>query len=312
MENKKEQAVVLGATANITFAPANVLIGIKKHSPDLEADFIIFHKNISQKDMDLINSIVPCQFIDYDFPIYDISKFNETAISKYTKLAYSRYECFSMLKDYRKVLWIDIDTLVQKDISELLNVDCKNGIAMFKDVIPLKNTFTDKITNLNLEYDLVINSFNTGVILFQDNLPHYEELAEWNYKKTYELSEYIFLADQGIINLALQEYGIRATELDEKFNCHPNKKIVKDAVVLHTYSKEKFWNFYQNKEWDENYKRWIKMGGSPYIGKRANWLQRKQKFLELYLAIVPNPIRQPKKFVLFVIDEIKNIRRKNV
>ena len=224
-------------------------------------------------------------------------------------MPYSKYECFNLLDEYKKVLWLDIDTVIQKDITPLIEIECEEGIAMYAHPIALYCSFSGDLEGLYGKFpdiNFAKKSFNTGVMLVKDNIKNNREFASWCYEKTQELSEYIFLAEQGIVNLATQILNVKVTEVDEIYNCHPNNKPAKNAVILHSYSKEKFWDFYPNKDWDKNNKKWIKMGGTFYKGKRANWLQRKQRFLELYLAIVPNPIRQPRKFVNFAKYELIN------
>jgi len=98
---KKELAIVLGTTGNMAFAVANVLLGLKKYSPNLNPDIIIFHNDVTEKDKNLLNNFFSCKFVDYKFPIKDISKFNEEYFNQFTKLAYSRYECFNLLNEFK-------------------------------------------------------------------------------------------------------------------------------------------------------------------------------------------------------------------
>ena len=48
-------------------------------------------------------------------------------------MAFARYECFSLIEKYNKVLYLDTDTLVQKDIIDLLNIEENIGVC-FEDV----------------------------------------------------------------------------------------------------------------------------------------------------------------------------------
>lgn len=45
----------------------------------------------------------------------------------WTTMAFARYECFSLIEKYNKVLYLDTDILIQKDIVDLLNIKQSMG-----------------------------------------------------------------------------------------------------------------------------------------------------------------------------------------
>ncbi|MEI8389700.1 MAG: glycosyltransferase [bacterium] len=300
MTSKKEKLIVLGATGNLTFAVANVLIGIKKHLPNLDADFIIFHNDISEKDQNLLNSIIPSKFIDYEMPI-NTNGVEQSSFPRYSKLAFSRYECFRMLDEYKKVLWIDVDILIQKDISGIFDY-AKTGISLLQEEAPLQECFSVSLEN----YDMQGSHYNSGVLLLDENIVEPTKMADWLYSKTYEFADYLKYADQGVINLLIQEFKLEVDKLPEKFNCHPRKKEVTRAPIVHTYSPQKFWSWYEKmynfKEWDENYRKWLKMGGTPYKGIKYDFWE---KIVKNYHFDCPHPLRQPGKFVKFILKKKK-------
>ncbi len=302
MHDKKEKAIVLGATANIVYALANVLIGIKKHSPMLNADFIIFHKDITENDQKLMNSIIPAKFIEYNFPAENTEELANSTFTRYTALAYSRYECFNMLDEYQKVLWLDVDTLIQKDISGIFDL-CNDGIGLYKEIAPLQECFTDPIDGYNMD----AAHYNSGVLVLSDSLTEYKKMSQWLYNKTLELANYLRYADQGIINLLVQEFNLNPTNIGEEYNYHPLKPDTKKAKIVHSYAPEKFWHYYNHKyhfrEWDVNYKKWVKMGGSKYIGYVPKQTER---IMRTYFPGVPNPVRQTGKFCGFMLNKLFN------
>lgn len=300
MQAKNQIAIVLGATGNLTFAVANALIGIKKYSLNLNADFIIFHNDISENDKKLLDSIIKCKFIDYEMPINTVGV-EQSSFARYSKLAFSRYECFRMLNEYKQVLWIDVDILVQKDISSIFDY-AKTGISLYKETAPLSECFSSQIEN----YDINGSHYNSGVLLLNDSLPEFNKMADWLYSKTFELAEYLKYADQGIINLLIQEFNLQVDNFPEKYNCHSTKKNAKNAVIVHSYSPQKFWNWYNKeyhfKEWDKNYKEWLKLGGTPYNGKKYDFWEKITKNIDYDC---PHPIRQPGKLFKFILNKLK-------
>lgn len=283
---KKELAIVLGSTGNMTFALANVLMGLKKYC-NSSFDTIIFEQNISSNDKELLSYFINCEFRDYKYP-YENVQHAEAAIKRFTEMAFSRYECFDLLEHYQTVIWLDIDLLIQGDITTLKN-EISGEIALWLSTKPLKINFMKELP----EYNLEIPFYNSGVIVFKDTIKNPGELKNWCYQKTNELASVLYCPDQGVINLMLQEFSIEPSKLPEKYNCNPRLKNAKLAKIQHPYCAEKFWNFYINGLWNKNYKQWVKMGGSPYTGTKAGFFERmvKHKYPE-----VPNPLKYPKNF----------------
>lgn len=291
MPTKKQQAIVLGATGNMVFAVGNVLLGIKKHSPGFEADFIILHNDIGEKDKEVLNQIYPCKFMEYNFP--ENEKYKNSHFYRYTLLAFARYEIFNWLDEYEKIVWLDIDILVQGDIQQLF--DATTGHMGWKNEhLRLGGLFRKELDYVKNEEDF----FNSGVIVFTDKIPNYKELTQWCYDKTFEFAEYLSLPDQAVLNHMMHEFPeIKVIDIGKSFNCYPTDKDAKNAVILHSYSSEKFWNYHNVKEWNENYKKWLKMGGSPYKGPKSSLAH---KLVKKFLPEAPDPIRYPKGFIKFL------------
>lgn len=300
--NKKNLAIVFGITSNLTFAMANVILGLKKYSSDLADDIIIYHDKICQKDQEILKSILPCKFIKYEFPIKDVSGFNEAYFKRFSELAYSRYECFSLLNEYQNVMWLDVDILLQRDISSLLSY-AENGFGILAP-LSKESKLRGQLFNAINDYDMNGKAYSSGTFIIRDNLKNYENMADWCYKKTLQYSEHLLLPDQAILNFLIQEFDIDVKQIElDKYCFHPRNKGYKEAYILHTYSCQKFWNFYSIKEWNKNYKDWVKMGGSPTKIKKADPLSLmvNKKWPE-----APSPVRKPRHFVKFLYKTLKN------
>ncbi len=297
---KKELAVVLGATANLSFALFSTVCDLKKYL-NKNFDLIIYHKDIPEKEQRFINNVIPAKFIEYDIDSLDV---RNKSLNRYSRLAFSRYECFNLLDEYKKVLWLDIDIIIQKKLDSLVNMELELG--MWRNDIH-KNSFN--FTQNPPGYEMESNYFNTGVLLITDKLKHYRKLKNWCYQKTEEWGPTLVCPDQGIINMMVQEFDIEATKLDEIYNCHPEKEIINNAVIIHPYAEEKFWNYYYDfEQWNGNYKKWLKLEGTPYKGKKANFIDKfKIQFKKKYLPEAPDPLRHTGKFIKYVYSHNKNL-----
>lgn len=299
---KKKLGIVLGATGNMAFAAANVLMGLNEHLSETEYDVIVYHKGISAKDMEIMNKIRQVQFIEYNYFEEHKDKFDLNTINRFTTLAFSRYECFRLLEKYQKVIWLDIDLLIKANINELLNY-CKTGIGLYSAGSILSQELHVKLENFNINN----KSYNSGVIVLQDNLKDYNIIADWCYQKTLEFAEHLNCPDQTIINLALQQFNLNVDELPVEFNCHPDYPENRIALILHPFCMEKYWNYYSDRTWNKNYKKWKIMGGSRFTGHKYNFIEKLIiKYKKIYFLEAPDPIRQTRKFFMYVIKQKRN------
>jgi len=314
--HKKQQAIVVGATGSWAFAVANVFMGIKKHSPNLidDTDFIVLEQGINEQDKKLLNSIIPCIFKAYKFPLNELKIKHPENYNRFSEMTYSRYECFKMLDEYKKVVWLDVDILIQNDISDLFNYADETGIAFCKEGDNMHWLFTKEWERVE-KYDLNVPNVNAGIFVISDKLNNYRNIADWCYKKTIELCDILFLVDQSILNIMFQEFNLKVKYFDIKYN-HPFPRIkdTSHACIIHTVDYKKFWNYYKNKEWNQNNEEWIKIGGTVYSGKKINKFG--DFFLKkIYYPIVhnrPDPIRHPKKFIASFFKDKKIVPKQEL
>lgn len=144
-----------------------------------------------------------------------------TALSKslplrdyYSKTTYFRMFIADMFKEYDKVIYIDSDTIVKKDISELYFTDLKDDYvgAVAEKVMAdtdVYGTYVEKVLGINRHF-----YFNAGVLLintkaFRDNdlLKKFSELLNfYDFKVT---------QDEDYLNVLCKD---RITYLDPKWN----------------------------------------------------------------------------------------------
>jgi glycosyltransferase involved in cell wall biosynthesis len=168
-------------------------------------------------------------------------------------LVLSRFFCFDLLKKYKKVIWHDVDILIQKDFSGLLKYGEKSGFAL---------TLTD--SNFYIEsnfyrtipgYSMYTLLYNAGIMVLSDKLKGYEKFTDWCFNKVNELASDLRYMDQGVINLLIQEFSIDIEDIDIlKYCCHPDRPECKDADIVHAYGTNKFWN---SKKLAERFPEWV-------------------------------------------------------
>ena len=267
--SKKNLAIVFSGTRDLVFAMANVVIGIKKHSPNLEFDTIVYHDGICKEDQDRFNKITSTSFKFYNGNKY-LEKLPETEnIKKYSIMSFAIYEIFNLLNIYKRVIYLDSDLLIQKDITEMLSY---GPIAMGNGRLTINEACGFEILDENNNHSA--RSF--GVVIVNDSLPRYEKLTTECYQLTKKYWDTLVFPDQGILNLVMALNKIKIENLPKKYNTGKAQSNLHKATIVHMQGgKSKFWNNGVSNimfpEWNQNNEYWESLGGSPYIGPRYYW-----------------------------------------
>lgn len=237
---KKQLAMVFGITKDLDFALANVLISMKKNGNMPDMDIYIYHDGLSKEKEEIINRISPCNFIKYHNNISD-DTFDSSYLKLYSNMCLARFECFDMLKKYKKVIWNDVDILIQNDISGLMEYGNKTGLAMtYSDINFLVEA---NFNGLIDEYNMCLPLLNSGIIVFSDKLENYDKMTSWCYDQIKKYNKRLRYLDQGVLNLLVQEFNIKVEPIDiSKYCCHPMRSNSQKAAIVHSYGYDKFWN----------------------------------------------------------------------
>ena len=263
---KKNTAIVLGGSFDLSFAIGAFLINLKKYSPNLADDIIIYHDNISEKDQEIMNSIIPVKFIKFELN-EKLNNIDTFVRERFSDLIFFKYECLKLLNEYKTVIVTDFDVLLLDDISEIAipknnNVKCK----MLKDFIEIigGDLSHDILNEPSFKYDKDMFVMGAGLIVFYDTIKNIDELYNYCLDKTMQYSKYLLLPEQAIFSLMLHDFNIEPEVIDRTiYVVHPREHHkYKNAKILHAFGPQKFWNSIENDSWNANYKEWIKLGGS--------------------------------------------------
>lgn len=281
---KKKIALLLCSTGNEAFAAGNVIIGAKKYLfqnlKDEEYDIVFYTDKLETNDENALKKIFPRIIIRIYEPPFSISD-NKADITYYTTFTFTRFEVFDMLDDYQKILYMDTDMVIQKDISNIININKYFSICYYKNgTIPLHYKMREFTLNKMMKkYDMDKIRAMAGLFLISDNFPRYKEAKEWCYKqiKIYECN------DEDILNICLQEFNAETNTLSEHYNCMPYSPIVNDAYIVHSIGPAKFWRGTYNKFWEENNEEWLKAGGNSTYENNS----KKRKLVDKIVWFIP-------------------------
>ena len=290
------------------------LWSLLKHSPKLaqEADIFVAGFKLSAENKKALESLPGVHVINYTYP----SSLPQTsAIMNFTEASFARYDCFGLLKYYEKVLYLDSDVLVQKEIRPIFD-QLSDGIGLVQDptFTTVRGNFYKEIPQFNMN----ATGYNSGFIVLNNKGSWANkalEIRSWLYKQTLVYAENLFLPDQGMINLAIEQFNMYPLTISEDYNCPASSpaKELRNAYIIHSTGPRKFWCYYYFKEWYEGYSRWLAAGGHPVSIHRGSafwrWTLRKLHLdNKVFFQLCPDFFTKPLKFVRFFVKKIFKVR----
>ncbi len=273
------RALVTGGTRD-DVAPIAVFIkNIKETNSHLFDEIVVYHDGIKTKDQELIKRIYNTRFIEYT---YRPKTRNDEVVSYFSRMVYCKYECFTLLSDYDEVVWSDYDVVVQDGLEEFCTIkDDEFNILTCNS--KLKAMFYKDILNKDiLKYDLESDGIGTPLFALSNKLRRYNDIYKWCYIKTTEWGEDLYLPEQCIFSLAVQEFDIKLKRFDfNEYACFPTK-VKGGEKIIHAAGPIKFWNGIHNDTWNRLYHEWLCMGGSKYSDLKK---KIKRKWLFIYTRL---------------------------
>ena len=281
---KKKIALLLCSTGNEAFAVGNVIIGAKKYLfhtlNENEYDIVFYTDKLLPQDERALKTIFPNIIINIFNPHFEL-KNNIDDVAYYSLFAYVRYEAFSLLNDYKKVLYMDTDMVIQRDISHIIdNSEMFYAYYYLNSNLCGNNTPSFTYNKIKDKYDLNVARICSAIFIVNDTLPNYDIATKW----CYEQINIYKCNDETILNIFLQEFKIKVHELSEHYNCMPDSNIAKDAYILHSLGPNKFWRGTYNEEWENNNREWVQVGGIESFKD----IERKRKIIFKILWIIPS------------------------
>ena len=220
------------------------MVSILKNSGDNDIYFHLIIDNISEDNKNKLISlkkIKKCEIIFYhnlDLNRYKIL-FEKTNNKLYWSPAcYYRLEIPNLIKDVDKILYLDCDIIVRKDISELFNID-------ISEFYLAAVTHPVNIDHFKTRIGLTINDkyFCAGMLLINNKL-FIEDNIRDKCIEFLEKSNIIFAQDQDALVIATKN---RVKIIDEKYSYfayrgyHENADSIDNINLIHYASAKKPW-----------------------------------------------------------------------
>lgn len=174
--------------------------------------------------------------------------------SRWSPVIFYRLFAHNVFPDIDKLLYIDSDTLILSDLTELYDTDVTNyAFGAVRDMAPIHKAdnpngkYVREFKEKYLKHDLYINS---GVLLL--NLPYLRTTkTPWDTKckLTYPDQDILNTAFDGqILELPLRYNCIPEIEIDEKFPLSERNFVKEQIYIAHFYAAKPYYYDYVGRE----------------------------------------------------------------
>ena len=273
---KRALALLMGITGNMGFAAGCLLQALQRHSPSLRPDILLYTDGmLPEVDARLLRSM-GAELVPYSPPDIQLLPM---AVRQFSQLSLARFEGFRLLQYYRTVLWLDVDTAIQDDISPLLGY---GPFALGLEDPHFTQTGVTSCASINVDapvpgLDGQAPNRNSGVLVLQETLPEPLALLHRGLSWLKEHATHCLYPDQAALNMLAQHLGrhkLLAELPYSLFNVHPRNPAAQYAPLVHAFGAYKLWDDGLTRcsfpEWDRDYRRWLSLGGSPWGGRVEN------------------------------------------
>ena len=273
-------------------------------------DIYILSDNIKPEHVKNLEKFSKDNFVVKVLQIENKYKDLENKNDYVTNSAFLKFDIPNILNEFEKILYIDTDTVILKDLFDLYNTNIENSIAgVVKDV---GDIFYKRSKDLSL-----INYFNSGVILYNAKKYREKACAKSALKVYLDNGQSFICHDQDTLNLvfnndvvwlspfynyqqSLAEYSIKKVA---KFYNISEKEVknTDDIVILH-YTRMKPW-VYKSASFKNFWDKYFLLTGFK------DHLNLKSGIALKYYFIIRNYFNL--KFMRNIIKKLKTFKDKN-
>ena len=208
---------------------------LKNLSNNYFAEIVVLDWWISKNNKNLIENVCKKTWKwNVEFIIMDRKKFENLPTTWLSQEIYYRLDLPEILTNDKKIIYLDVDIVVNDNIGELIETKLWDDIIWAVREITTVNYYTD---DYNLKSKNWWLFFNSWVLLID-----LEKMREMNFKKIFykwmnEFIEKLTFHDQDILNIILEN---KWKSLQPKFNALPFLRTTNNYKIL-WYTKKEFY-----------------------------------------------------------------------
>jgi lipopolysaccharide biosynthesis glycosyltransferase len=275
IDTMAKNAVVMGFSKEFSFAIACVILDMEKVSGSTVNEYVLFHDGINRKDARLLEALGNVRLIKYKFPLNSRTVLSAKCVKQFTKMVFSKLECFKLLNEFDNVMWLDFDIIVQKDFTHLFE-QCSCGIMAPNPGYTVRDQLNQAID----DFDMKRTGFFGGTFVLRRCIGDYNKFYEYSLSALEKYAHFLVTAEQPIFDFVIQNFDLDVHWLEfDDYAAHPlAENYNHDAYILHATGQPKFWNGLENPHWNKNYQMWLDSGGKPFT-PASKLLELKKKIV---------------------------------
>ena len=216
-ETNKENAIFFAINDGYSFALANVLMSMKKNSPNIfdKTDIICYNTDLTDKNKELLKKIYK-EIIFEDIVLSDTLSVltKNKRVMKWGIYIIVKFFGFELVKKYKRVLHLDADILVKGDLNKFFELDVDMAWRKILAWNP-QEIMRDCLDNPSDS----ITAPSGGVIYFTDKLNRFN-IKEKNIMEAFEKIKHCKRGgiDELVIGYLAYKYNMKIKELSILYN----------------------------------------------------------------------------------------------
>lgn len=227
--------------------------------------FYIIHSDLDDGDKEKFQSIKQIKDFEINFVKIDIDDFSKCYIpeqSHFKPANYFRLKLASILSDIDKVLYLDSDMIVMRDIKYLWDISIEEFyVAGCKSMVYKRNCI-----RLGLKEDSPY--INSGLLYLNLNKIRKDEIEKLFFNCIEDNPTIMQNVDQDVINLVLLEIENGIKQIEQNWNTEVRtdtpftedyEEIVKNPYIIHYLTKEKPWQKESRQLYKNEYNKYNKL-----------------------------------------------------
>lgn len=218
---------------------------IKNASKDFNYRVYVLHTGITEK---MMAKVLELNNENFEISFEDVTSYLESISDKlpirdyYSKTTYYRLFIAEMFPQYKKAIYIDSDTVVQGDISELYTTDIGDaylGACHEQAMVQVNEygTYAEKVVGVSRH-----NFFNAGMILINCDQFRNKKVLD-QFIKYLHVYDFVVTQDEDYLNLICKDH---VYWLDQRWNTEVFCEIyypIEEANILHYIMTSKPWHY---------------------------------------------------------------------
>jgi lipopolysaccharide biosynthesis glycosyltransferase len=271
----RKRALVFGITDDLYFALGTMLVGYFKHNPMFNGTVVVFHENLSKEQQATLRKIyktISFRRFTRSGVEKRLSKIAsrtrvEAILARYSHFYFAKFEIPDLLKEFHKVMWMDVDMLVRGPVGNMWSFDQFTWRIVSPGALEKQ-----EVVNQAYALDIKRSDYggpNGGLIGISRGAQQQGEMSTarlyyWFNRLTNEHN--LAISDELSFFLLAATTGSNLKELPLSYNCPSATHGAGSAKIIHAVGKNKFWNTKSialaYPDWGIWQREWVRYGGT--------------------------------------------------